>query len=181
MTDRRDEDLHKLEVDAIDEVEPLIGGAAAKPVERDKIEAALWFNNLMRETDYENAKEGIRRAIARAAQQHSLILAPVEWTELTPGDDRCPDPPKEWTGQPRLLLGTAPVKRVTSAYAKSRFSAQLTVEEREHLRSLTRQHYAVLYPELPLLTDAQCDQYIDDSGKRAADRQLEQAIDDRIH
>jgi len=131
----------------------------------DVYEAALWYNSE-KPTERLEAEHGVRVAMSR----ESVALSPITFKDMTPGEDRVPEVPPHFTGQPRLLVGSATVARI---YQKAMDSApgfihDLDVKELLSLRKITRRVHSKRWPRASTLTDPQCDAIINELGPQAA-------------
>ncbi len=148
-----------------------------RPKKGDRLEAALWYNPLHPQ-EIASAKDGIRKAVQSIAEQYQLIVGPVEWTDFAPGDARIPDPPPHMPRGVRLMLGEAEVlAQIEAPAAPKPFVDDLERVDLVRLRTITRDAYARNYPDAPALTDAQCDEVIEQIGPESAMRAVRASVD----
>ncbi len=83
--------------------------------EGDTLEVSLWYNSE-KPTENGNARKAIRRVLDKACKFEKVYLTPIEYEDLELGDDRVPEPPKEFAGTPRLMLGFATVVGIKQGF-----------------------------------------------------------------
>lgn len=129
----------------------------------DVVESAMWYRNP-------KEKKACRLAIMRHISQASeaMILAPIEWSELSPEHERCPEPPPDAERGIMLLVGEAEVKEIKDVPNKNRFVDQLGPKDLLLIRNITRSIYMGYNQGEDTLSDDECDLLIETMGPDAA-------------
>lgn len=143
----------------------------------DVIEAAIWLNGEEQPHMIESFKKSVLTNTKNQLKDMYLEPGEFTWTIKRPGEDRVPEVPKEITGlDVRLLVGEAmvfPTKRHV-ILKQSGFVYDLTKEDLNRLRRLTRQAHAKIQPGAGL-NDKQCDAIIEYLGPDVALKTLRNA------
>lgn len=132
-------------------------------------EAALWFNGANPE-DKALAKRGIKDALKIIAVNEGYELGPVRWLDLPPDHSiLAVEPPKEFKRGARCLVGEAngrPMNHIVTPV--SGFTHELEAKDLQALRERTRLAHRGYYPVAEVLTDAECDEVINELGPETA-------------
>ena len=132
----------------------------------DFIEAAAWFSS----PDEKNrCKLSISKSIAQA--DGILVMGPIQWSELSPEHERCPEPPEDAERGVMLLVGEAEVLDIPRDGAKSRFVDGLGIKELLMLRNITRKIHLAYNPG-ESISDQDCDHMIEAMGPEALEEAL---------
>lgn len=143
----------------------------------DTIESAAWLTG--EETPQERAdyEERIREAVTVLCDQEGFLHAPVRFIEKLPGAERVPEPPDHVQGvNVRLLVGEADVLCRKPEIKTRGFVGDLDAKDLSRLRKITRQAHAVNFPGAAPLSDAECDDWIEELGPSTALGQLRDAV-----
>lgn len=141
------------------------------------VERALWFNPAHL-SEVDDAKRGIRRALAEEAEKRHLVLGPVAWLTLEPGDARLThEPPPHMAQGVKCLVGSARILAVLEAPKSRRFTSDLDPKDLERFRVITRREHALAFPQDPPLSDIECDDWIERYGPKAAAAVVRRAYD----
>ena len=81
----------------------------------DTLEVSLWYNSE-KTTESGMARSAISRVLDETCKFEKVYLTPVEYEDLELGDERVPEPPKEFAGTPRLMLGFATVVGIRQGF-----------------------------------------------------------------
>ena len=132
----------------------------------DIFEASLWYNADL-PGERSSAQEGIERVFVETAYRQGVRFAAIKWEELEPSSPRLKEPPPAYMrGQPRVLLGWAPVVGKLLELPASRFIDDLSDEDLSNMRRRTRQQ--ILRAGGPVISDEICDDLINQHGPPAA-------------
>lgn len=133
------------------------------------LEVAIWLTGTESEEKHAWFKREALDALGRAEAEHGVKVGPVAWTEKRPEEDRVPPVPDYVQGPDvRLLVGEA---EIVGEYANTNgvpLSMDLEEEHLVRLRGIVRRKHAAAYPYRRALTDAECDEVIDEHGPDAA-------------
>lgn len=141
------------------------------------IERAWYFRS---ELERPEAERRIKQAIIEEALEHGASLAAPEWETLEPGDERLPtDRPERWR-EARCLVGRCLVVAISRPVAPESFLASLERKDLERLRSVTRIMHAKAKPHAGPLTDAECDEVIEEIGPQVGAQMLADAVNRRL-
>lgn len=138
----------------------------------DMAEVAVWLTGTETEQQLLHWKTQICEQVKRdTEEQYHVSLGPWHFTEKQVGDDRVPPVPDYIKGPDvRLLVAEAkvgPGRARPPIKIESGFVHDLTKEDLQKLRALTRKFYAKQSGGVPL-TDKDCDQIIEALGPEAA-------------
>lgn len=147
-----------------------INGQHEGPQVGQLIEVAIWLNGQETEEDLRRwVEETIPSTFKAAEARDRIVLGSVRYTEKLPGQDRVPPVPRHISGpNVRLLVAEAVVLGKTKPVIEVGFIGDLTDEDLQRLRRLTRRAHQRAHPDFPPLTDAQCDAVINMMGPQAA-------------
>ena len=132
--------------------------------DREQYEAADWISGD-NEVTVSLAQTYVETAFRRAMEANGIVLGDIEWSLLSPEDDRVPDPPDD-IENPHMVYGVANVLYRKPKVIKSEAGMvnDLEPKDLETLRGVTRRAYASVYPG-QTLTDEQCDGIINKQGR----------------
>ena len=148
----------------------------------DDLEIALWYNSD-RTGEYEKAEEGIYKAFIHTEDQYDIRCGGVEFKILSPGMARVPEPHPDYSGTPKLLIGTATVIKLVTHTLGGHVGFSNDMEEGDllKLRKLTQEAYMRSNPPgIRMLTNDELDQIIDEVGPETAVKNLDAGTDTRI-
>lgn len=141
------------------------------------IERAWYFRS---ELERPEAERRIKAAIIEEALEHGASLTAPEWETLEPGDERIdPARPEKWR-EARVLVGRCLVVDITRPVQPESFLAGLERKDLDRLRSVTRVMHRRAKPKAPPLTDAECDEIIEDIGPQVGAQMLADAVNRRL-
>lgn len=129
----------------------------------DIVHTAIWIDG--RETPEVRAQyeQDVRESLVHLCDAHGFEIGLVTFTEKHPEDNDVPPVPDHINGERiRLLYAEADVVSKKVLSSKGSFIADLDKKDLELLRSITRKAGAAF------LTDAQCDEIIEEIGPEAA-------------
>lgn len=149
--------------------------------EGDTLELSLWYND-QHPQEFESAQVGIYRAFHETELKLGVKMGPVNFTVLAPGDPRVPEPPKEFQGTPRIMIGEAVVEKLVPVMLTDDigFTQDLEDKDLETLRAITRRTHRLYHPFEKELTDEQADAIINEVGPETAMKSLRSGKDERI-
>ena len=119
----------------------------------------------------------------RVQDHHHVLVGPIEYDELKPIDDLCPDPP-DWCHGPdvRVLVGEAKVVcRAPDVPLAGGFSTMVDAKTLAALRKATQRVHRMERPTGRPMTDGQCDAMIDSIAPETAERMLREATDGGVN
>lgn len=122
-------------------------------------------------------REDIPQAFARVAERWCLLLGPVRVVHKKPGQERVPTVP-DWVKGPdvRLIVAEAEVlAHLKLALPGVGFVQDLTADDLQTLRRITRRAHRRAHPGMPPLPDENCDAIIEAMGPEVAVSQLRAA------
>lgn len=137
----------------------------------DFIESAIWITGDESPSTRARYEQDVRQAVADFCEEQGHENGPVTFTEKRPGDDLVPQVPDHVQGsRVRLLVGEAQIIGNRVATSEGSFVANLDKKDLVRLRTITRNAHAKYRPEssTSVLTDNECDQYIEQYGPEAA-------------
>ena len=139
----------------------------------DLLELSLWFNSE-KPDEQSHAEAGIYKAFTSSEEQHGLRLGPVVFEVMDIGDDRVPEPPPEYAGKPRLLVGLAYVDKILPQLgADVGFVHDLEHDDLQRLRKVTQDAYMLSQPPgIAPLDDGALDDIINEVGPETATKSL---------
>ena len=144
----------------------------------DTLEAALWLSGGEPDWHIDLEKSEIQEGFRSVQAEHHVLLAPVTYYELRPGDDRVPDVPKHVDGPDvRLVVGETRVIAHTALPATGSFLFDIDRADLARLRDITRREHQRRRPRERALLDAECDALIEALGPVIAARMVKAAID----
>lgn len=143
----------------------------ARMKDGETYEICIWLTG--RETDALLAqwKVDCQAILADKAAEMGFIIGLMRFTEKPPGAERMPQVPDHISGpNVRLLIGEAEVRPNPrpEIIKSSGFVADLDAKDLHRLRTLTREARAKQAPYAAILTDAQCDDIIEQIGPETA-------------
>lgn len=122
------------------------------------IERSLWYSG-----DCADQKRKAEKLIRSEFGKSVWTFGLIQFENLSPGDARVPEPPERFHQEnPKLLLGFAEI--IGTPQIDKKLSEDLEQEDLEKLRAATRRNVAAN------LTDAECDEIIDQCGPEAGAR-----------
>ena len=134
----------------------------------DVIESAIWITgdeSPATRTRYEN---DVRQVFSDLCAEEGYEYGPVTFIEKRPGDDRVPPVPDYVQGsRVRLLVGETEILCKNVLTSEGSFIANLDKKDLIRLRAITRNGLAKYRPDY-VMTDRECDQYIEQFGPEAA-------------
>ena len=134
----------------------------------DLIESAIWITGDESQSTRERYEQDVRQAIANLCAEEGFEHGPVTFIEKRPGDDRVPPVPDHVQGsRVRLLVGEAQILCKRVATSEGSFVANLDKKDLLRLRRITRTEWLKQHPGY-VMTDGECDQYIERYGPEAA-------------
>lgn len=136
----------------------------------DLAEVAIWMTGAEPDFQVQHWKTVVCASIALQAEESDGVkFGPWKFVEKRPGEDRVPKVPGHISGPDvRLLVATAEVgPGKPKVMAGTGFVEDLTKEDRDRLRKITRRVHAKSHKGMPALTDAQCDTVIERLGPEA--------------
>lgn len=146
----------------------------------DTAECAIWLDG--RETP-----EMVRQwrtdsvFLMERSRGEVLQLGPPRFAIKRPGDDRCPPVPSHISGPDvRLLVAEADVVGNRPKVARAGFLGELDKRDLSRLRAVTRRSFAKQYPGRPMLSNEQCDAFIEHMGPLAAANAAREAVDGKL-
>jgi hypothetical protein len=134
---------------------------------------AIWLSGQETVEQIKDYKEKqIPKMLDIASYEYGVILGDVSFEEKLPTDDRVPEVPDHIHGiNVRLLVAEAEVLRYSSPKAiPKRWMDDLDAVDLAYLRGITRRTSG------RKLSDAECDEVIEQIGPRAAENALREAI-----
>lgn len=151
----------------------------------DLIESAIWLDGTETEDQRKAFEFAVSQTITDLCMQHGFTHDPVKFVEKTPYDERVPPVPAHIENNAddlsRICLLVAEA-RITGVYVhtESLLTTNLEPIDLQRLRVITRNAALKRHP-VPL-TDAECDQIINELGPEAAIDALEkQTVVSRFH
>lgn len=136
------------------------------------VENAMWVTGDESDAMVDGYKRQVETSITLLCDELGFIHGPVLWKTLRPEDDRVPEVPDHIQGQQvRLLVGESVVLARKPVTPVGSFVANLDRVDLERLRILTRR--ASGHADM---TDAQCDEVIEQLGPEAAVDGLRKAV-----
>jgi hypothetical protein len=137
------------------------------------VELAIWVcdEDDPRKIAWWKAEEA-PRLFAESAAAAGAILAPPEFYELQPGEDRAGHPPDDIQGtNVRLLVAECKVVGFRPVIAAKTFIEDLSAQDLARLRAATRRK------ALPrMLTDEECDEIIEGLGGQVSEKLIQEAV-----
>ena len=142
----------------------------------DMIESAIWIDGTETKEQRKQFEAEITNAIDELCDTEGFLRGPVAFFEKLPLDDRVPAVPDHVSGpNVRLLAVEAAVVGIRPIESTGSFIANLEKKDLERLRALTRSG-AKKYDRNVVLTDAECDEIIEELGPAAALDTLRQNV-----
>lgn len=138
------------------------------------IENAIWLDGTETPDQRRAYQTLITEAISETCAHHGMEHGPVTFVEKRPGDDRVPPVPKHIEKKAgslteiRLLVAEALITGPAIQEQENRFIFNLEYKDLLRLRAITRSAWQRMAPAAPLLTDAECDEVIEQIGPDAA-------------
>lgn len=132
----------------------------------DIVESAIWLSGEETDQMIQAWKDRVREKTNEKAKLDNMEVGPFNWVIKRPGDDRVPPVPDHINGiNVQLLVGEASVigKRQTIIHKQSGFVYDLTKDDLNRLRQITRRAHAHKQPG-NRLNDKQCDAVIEHLG-----------------
>lgn len=130
----------------------------------DLAECSIWITGTESEAMLRQWKSDCPYLMSRSEGEPFLKLGPISFEIKRPGDDRVPQVPDHIAGPDvRLLVATAEVLGFETSKHSS-FVDELSPRDLERLRAATRRQHG----KRGHLTDAMCDQIIDQMGPVSA-------------
>ena len=127
----------------------------------DTLPAALWYN-ADHPDEKKDAQRGVTEAIQMTAADAGVTVGPIQWDDVDPLSPRVPEPPPEFQGDIRCIIGEALVVGLAKTLHKD-FTDDLTPEDLHKLRTSTRKSMGA-----PDLSDEECDDFINSHGPEVA-------------
>ncbi len=142
----------------------------------DVLETAIWLDGTETPELRARYESDLRVCLASLGSEAGMVFKPVIFTEKPPGADRVPAVPDQVQGPDvRLLVAETEVLcRAPYVTLPGSFVDDLDPLDLTRLREITRKFCS--HP----LTDAECDEIIDDIGPETAVRTLREAVDGRV-
>src|SRR5688500_4484875 len=135
----------------------------------DQVESAVWITGDEDQRIRQQYEQDVRKAIDDLCQMHGFDHGPVTFVEMFPGSDRAPPVPDHIQGsRVRLLIAQSEVVGVRMLSSKGSFIANLDKKDLQRLRTITRRTWAKNNPNALLLSNKQCDDYIEQLGPETA-------------
>lgn len=132
------------------------------------IESAVWITGEESPSIRARYEQDVRQAVEDLCEEEGIEAGLVIFTEKRPGDDRVPSVPDHVQGsRVRLLVGEAQILGSRVATSEGSFVSNLEKKDLVRLRAITRNGYLKQHPGY-VLTDDECDQYIEQYGPEAA-------------
>ena len=133
----------------------------------DVIESAIWLTGDESQEMRERYKRDVTEAIDYFCHENNFLHGPVTFIEKLPGTDRVPPVPDHVQGQRvRLLVAESTITAKAVVAPKGSFIANLDKHDLDRLRKITRR--ASMKVCMKILTDAECDEMIENLGPAAA-------------
>lgn len=137
----------------------------------DVLETAIWLCGAETPELKGRFECDLQATLASMAADQGVMIGPLLMTEKKPGQHRVPPVPDEVQGMDvRLLVGEAQVIGIEPTVAPWSFVMDLDKVDLRRLRKITRQ----AAPHA--LTDAECDEIIDEIGPDSALRTLRERV-----
>jgi hypothetical protein len=134
----------------------------------DVIESSIWITGDENPEMRKQYEIDVRQAIADLCASEHVSHGPITFHELHPDNERTPQVPDHVQGsRVRLLVGEATVDHPVPVSSQGSFVANLDKKDLLRLRLITRKAWAKQNPK-DVLTDQQCDEYIEQFGPEAA-------------
>ena len=134
----------------------------------DYIESAIWVTGDESPSTRTRYEQDVRQAVADLCSEEGFEYGPITFTEKRPGGDRVPPVPDHVQGsRVRLLVGEALILGSCVVTSEGSFIANLDKKDLMRLRAITRNGLAKHRPDY-VMTDSECDQYIEQYGPEAA-------------
>ena len=141
----------------------------------DTIESAIWLDGQESLEDRQRFEHDVAQSIKTVCRDEGLLHGPIRFIEKRPGEDRVPQVPDNVQGQRvRLLVGEAEIVAKRPQVKPDSFIANLDRMDLIRLRKLTRE--ANRKQNNAGLSDAQCDQIIEQYGPEAALETLRKGV-----
>lgn len=132
------------------------------------IESAIWITGDESPEIRTRYERDVMQAVADLCSEEGFEHGPVIFTEKRPGDDRVPQVPDHVHGsRVRLLVGEAQIIGNSVTTSEGSFIANLDKKDLVRIRAITRNGLAKHRPDY-VMTDNECDQYIEQYGPEAA-------------
>lgn len=132
----------------------------------DPVECAIWITGTESDEHLRQWKADVVYLMSRSRGEAHLRLGPVTFEIKRPGEDRVPQVPDHISGPDvRLLVATAEVLGFETT-KRATFVDELSAKDLERLRTATRRQHG----RRGELTDAMCDQIINQMGPVSAVR-----------
>lgn len=141
-------------------------------------EFSIWLTGLESDKRLAEEREAMRVAFDRVKESEGVLLGPIAFNELRPGEDRVPPVPKHIGGpNVRLLYAEATVVGKAPTLVVNSFLSDLDPVDLMRLRTITRRT-AKGYGQAAM-TDEECDRMIEEIGPEAAMEAVRNAVDRR--
>lgn len=135
----------------------------------DLIESAIWLTGDESQEIRHQYEADVRYAISALCEDQGYEHGPVTFREKHPGTDGIPPVPDHIQGsRVRLLVAEAEVVGIRVLSSKGSFVANLEKKDLQRLRTITRRTWAKNNPNDLLLSNKQCDDYIEQLGPETA-------------
>ncbi len=134
----------------------------------ETFQTSIWLDG----TETPELLDRYKSDAAASLMAEGMVMTPLRWATLLPGEDNVPEVPDHIQGPAVcLLVGEADV--VAVAVDSGFFLTELEPRDLARLRRVTREAYGRQFPQYGNLTDRQCDTLINDLGPDAAVASLE--------
>lgn len=146
-------------------------GHTVKLVVGMPLETSVWLKGTESAAQLEQWRRDCTSELGCFAAANGVTLTAPTWTEKLPGEDRVPPVPAHISGPAvRLLICEArvdgPAKPVI--VKATGFTADLDARDLGRLRAITRRVHRRLQPADGTLSDAECDEIIEQVGIESA-------------
>ena len=144
----------------------------------DTIEFAIWMTGEETREQIEQFYRDCRQAVAQLSEQEGFNCASPELFVRLPGEERVPKVPDHISGpNVRLLVIETVVVSKRVIPATSRYVDDLDAVDLARLRIITRREHQAAQPGAKRLTDAQCDDAINQVAPETALRTIREQVD----
>ncbi len=145
----------------------------------ERIEVAVWLSGTETEQQRSQWEMFCDAKLRDTENANNVNIGPITWAVKRPGEEMVPVVPDHISGPDvQLLVGEAFVLSERAAIVPATgFIYDLTAKDLGRLRQVTRLMHNNAYPQLPLLTDAECDEIIERIGPDVALKNLRCAVD----
>lgn len=134
----------------------------------DFIESAIWITGDESPVTRARYEQDVLHAVSEFCVEERFEHGTLTFTEKRPGDDRVPQVPDHIQGtRVRLLVGSAQILGNRVVASEGSFVNNLDKKDLARLRAITRIG-AAKQRNSHVLTDNECDQYIEQYGPEAA-------------